>query len=379
MAGFTSLDDLISETSANGKFRRADWNKLTHAVGAQAAGTWYALPHSTGNPAAMTLGAVGTNLAFHAAHDRLAGSIYHGGDVSPDYKHILNASAFSASATTMPSVFMLVDMLGWYPITTTTTTGNQALVNSATFTASSSSGLLMTYAGWDVQSYTPVRFTTTTTLPTGLSLNTTYYTIRVSATTSRVATSMSNVDSATAIAYTDAGTGTHTMTIYLGDRAPSHGAGVQAYLTPSVALGTGTPNVQITYTDAGGTAGNTTPTTLPISNASAPIGQIEYSGTGAGKFGPFIPLAAGDSGIQSVQQFSYSATHTSGTTNLVLCRPLLTLPMTTIGVAAERDLVNQLPSLPRVFDGACLTWLMYAGAATPVTSAFYGHLDLGWG
>jgi hypothetical protein len=53
--------------------------------------------------------------------------------------------------------------------------------------------------------------------------------------------------------------------------------------------------------------------------------------------------------------------------------------MTTIGVAAERDLVNQLPSLPRVFDGACLTWLMYAGAATPVTSAFYGHLDLGWG
>jgi hypothetical protein len=379
MAGFTSLDDLISETSANGKFRRADWNKLTHAVGTQAAGTWYALPHATGNPGAMTLGAVGTNLAFHAACDRTAGAIYHGGDVSSDYKHILNASAFSAAATTMPAIFMLVDMLGWYPVTTTTTTGNQALVNSATFTASSSSGLLMTYAGWDVQSYTPVRFTTTTTLPTGLALNTTYYTIRVSATTSRVATSLANVDSATAIAYTDAGTGTHTMTIYLGDRAPSHGAGVQAFLTPSVALGAGTPNVQLTYTDASGNTGNTTPTTLPISNASAPIGQIEYSGTGAGKFGPFIPLAAGDAGIQSVQQFSYSATHTSGTTNLVLCRPLLTLPMTTIGVAAERDLLNQIFSLPRVYDGACLVWLMYAGAATPVTSAFYGHLDFGWG
>jgi hypothetical protein len=71
-------------------------------------------------------------------------------------------------------------------------------------------------------------------------------------------------------------------------------------------------------------------------------------------------------------------THTSGTTNLVLARPLLTLPMTTIGVAAERDLVNQLPSMPRVYDGACLVWLMYAGAATPVASTFYGHLDLGW-
>jgi len=379
MPGWTSLDDLINEISVNGKFWRADWNKLTHAVGTQAAGTWYALPHSTGNPSAMTLGAVGTNLAFHPAHDRLAGSIYHGGDVSTDIKRILNASAFSAAATTMPAVFMLVDMLGWYPVTTTTTTGNQALVNSATFTASSSSGLLLTYAGWDIQSYTPLRFTTTTTLPTGLSLNTTYYAVRVSATTCRVATSMANVDTATVIAFTDAGTGTHTATIYLGDRAPTHGAGVQAYLTPSVALGAGTPNIQITYTDAAGNAGNTTPTTLPISNATAPIGQIEYSGTGAGKFGPFIPLAAGDSGIRSVQQFNYNVTHTSGTTNLVLCRPLLTLPMTTVGVAAERDLVNQLPSMPRVYDGACLTWLMYAGAATPVTSAFYGHLDFGWG
>jgi hypothetical protein len=379
MPGFTSLDDLINEISVNGKFWRADWNKLTHAVGAQAAGTWYALPHATGNPAAMTLGAVGTNLAWHPATDRTAGAIYHGGDVSTDIKRILNASAFSAATTTMPAVFMLVDMLGWYPVTTTTVTGNQALVNSATVTASSSSGLLLTYAGWDIQSYTPLRFTTTTTLPTGLSLNTTYYAVRVSATTCRVATSMANVDTATVIAFTDVGTGTHTGTIYLGDRAPTHGAGVQAYLTPSVALGAGTPNIQLTYTDAAGNTGNTTPTTQPISNATAPIGQIEYSGTGAGKFGPFIPLAAGDSGIRSVQQFNYNVTHTSGTTNLVLCRPLLTLPMTTVGVAAERDLVNQLPSMPRVFDGACLTWLMYAGAATPVTSAFYGHLDFGWG
>jgi len=318
-------------------------------------------------------------LAFHPCTDRTAGAIPHGGDVSTDTKHIMNASAFSAAATTMPAIFMLVDMLGWYPVTTTTTTTGQTLVNSATVTASSSSGLLLTYAGWDAQSYTPVRFTTTTTLPTGLSLNTTYYLVRVSATTARVATSLANVDSGTVVAYTDAGTGTHTMTVYLGERAPSEGAGVQAFLTPSVALGAGTPNITLTYTDAAGNAGNTTPATLPQSNATAPIGQIEYSGTGAGKYGPFVPLAAGDSGIRTIQTFQYSVTHTSGTTNIVLCRPLLTLPMTTVGVASERDLLNQLPSLPRVYDGACLVWLMYAGAATPVSSAFYGHLDFAWG
>lgn len=380
MAGFSSLDDLISEMTVNGKFRRADWNKLTHAVGTQAAGLWYALPHSTGNPPAMTLGAVGTNLAFHNASDRSTGALPHGGDVTPDTKHILNASAFSAAATTMPAIFMLVDMIGWYPVTSTTTTGNQALINAKTFTATAATPAVLTLAAtWDMQEGTPIRLTTTTTLPAGLSLATTYFWHRTGAGTGNVSTSLANLDAATYVACSDTGTGTHTATLYLGERAPSNGAGIQAFLTPSVALGAGTPNIQLTYTNAAGTAGKTTPTTLPISNATAPIGQIEYSGTAAGKFGPFVPLASADTGIRLVEQFSYSATHTSGTTNVVLCRPLLTLPMTTIGVAAERDLLNQLPSLPRIYDGACLQWLMYAGAATPVASAFYGHLDTAWG
>lgn len=380
MAGFSSMDDFLNEATVNGKFMRADWNKLTHATGTQAAGTWYALPHSTGNPGAMTLGAVGTNLAWHPACDRIAGSIQHGRDVSPDTKHIVNASAFSAATTTMPAIFMLVDMLGWYPVTSTTTTGNQALINSKTFTATAATPTVLTLAAtWDAQTYTAMRFTTTGTLPTGLSLNTTYYWVRTGAGTGNVATSLANIDSATYVACSDTGSGTHTATMYLGDRCPSNGAGVQAFLTPSVALGAGTPNIQLTYTDASGNTGNTTPTTLPISNATAPIGQIEYSGTGAGKYGPFVPLAAGDAGIRMVEQFNYNVTHTSGTTNVVLCRPLLTLPMTTVGVASERDLLNQVPSLPRVYDGACLVWLMYAGAATPVSSAFYGHLDVAWG
>jgi hypothetical protein len=32
-----------------------------------------------------------------------------------------------------------------------------------------------------------------------------------------------------------------------------------------------------------------------------------------------------------------------------------------------------------VYDGACLSWLMLAGAATPVASSLSGHLELGWG
>ena len=303
MAGYASLDDFISSITVDGKFVRTDWNKNALPTTAQTAGTWYDLSCGAGNPGSDTAYGGGTNLAFQALSDTSTTSpgIQHGGDVSPETKHIINASAFSAAATSMPAVFMLVDRLGFYPITTVTTTGNQALNNTVPFPA-----------------------------------------------------------------------GRHT-----------NGQGLRAYVVCSsgaatTAMGAGTPNIQITYTDQAGNTGNTTPTVLPAGTTAAPKGSIVHSGTGAGKYGPFLPLAAGDSGIRSVEQFNLSASYVSGVLNLVICRPLLTLPMTTIGVAAERDLLNQVPSLPRIYDGANLAWLMYAGAATPVNSAFYGHLDFGW-
>lgn len=81
---------------------------------------------------------------------------------------------------------------------------------SETVTFSSSSGLLMTTTV-DVPTYSQVVFSNSGgALPTGLTAGTVYYTIRVSATTSRLATSRVNAEAATAIAYTDAGTGTTT-------------------------------------------------------------------------------------------------------------------------------------------------------------------------
>jgi hypothetical protein len=55
------------------------------------------------------------------------------------------------------------------------------------------------------------------------------------------------------------------------------------------------------------------------------------------------------------------------------------LPITTASVAGERDLLNQIPSLPQVKDGACLVWLYFAGAATAASTNFYGSLEMAWG
>lgn len=298
MAGFTSQDDLINQITTNGKFWRTDWNKNTFSTTAHTAGMWYCLLRGAGNPPADTILGTGTNLAFQALTDTTANAtgIYHGGNVGAGtgFKHILNAAAYTAAATTAPCILMVVDLLGFYPITTVTTTTAQTLNN-------------------------------TVTLPR----------------------------------YTD-------------------GAGVQAFLTPSTVMGAATPNLSIGYTNSAGTASRATPATLPIGNTAAAVTSIVYSGTGSGKCGPFIPLQAGDAGIRSVQNVTISVSYASGVLNLVLCRPLFTLPITTLGVAAERDLVNQLPSMPKVYDGACLAVLMYAGAATPVNSAIYGSMEFGW-
>ena len=295
MSGFTSQDNMINALTVDGKGYRADWQKSSFATTAHTAGVWYSLFRGGGNPAADTILGTGTNLAFQALTDATANAtgIPHGGNVT-DYKVLLNAAAQTAAATVAPCVLMLVDLLGFYPITTTTTITAQTLNNSVT-------------------------------LPR----------------------------------YTD-------------------GAGVQAFLTPSTVMGAGTPNLSIGYTNSAGTASRATPTTLPIGNTAAPVTQIVYSGTGAGKYGPFMPLQAGDAGVRSAQTVTISATYTSGVLNLVLCKPLMTLPITTLGVTAERDLVNQFASMPKIYNGACLAWLMLAGAATPVASPISGHLEFGW-
>lgn len=385
MPGFSSMDDFISEISANGKFTRTDWNKNFLPTTAAVAGEWHCLARGGGNPAADALYNTGTNLLFQPTSFNTANAsgIPHGGDVSPDYKHLINASAFSAAATTMPSILMLVDLLGFYRVTSTTTITSQALTNTlsafSTFTANAGTDIC-THTNINLFPYTRVQLTTTGTLPAGLALATDYYVIKVTDLTIKLATSYANAVAGTAIDITDAGTGTHTINTLL-PRYTS-GAGVQAFMWNSNAtpLGAATPNLSFpSYTNSTQTSGRATPTTLPIGKTAAANGLILYSGTGSGKYGPFMPLQGNDQGVAQVNNVQISVSYVSGEFSIGLCKPIMTMPMTTIGVASERDFMNQLPSLPRIYDGANLQWLIYNGAATPTNSAFYGHLDIGWG
>jgi hypothetical protein len=175
-------------------------------------------------------------------------------------------------------------------------------------------------------------------------------------------------------------TGVQTFTGQAAWPRYANGVGVRAFLSPSIVMGAGTPTVQLGYTNTTPTAGQFTPGQSPVITTTSPVGHVSYSGTVvAGHFGPFIPLAPGDQGIKSVENINFSATMTTGCMNLIICKPLITIPVTTVGVAGERDFVNQLPSMPIIYDGACLNWLMHPGVATPANSPYYGSLDFVWG
>lgn len=384
MPGFASQDDFLSEVTQNGKFWRTDWNKNFNPTTAAVAGEWHFMTRGGGNPPADALFNTGSNLTFQQVLDTTtnASCIQHGGSVAPDYKRLVNASAFSAAATTMPAVAMLVDLLGFYRVTSVTTTTAQSLTNTlttiSTFTADAGTDVC-THTAYNLLPYTRVRLTTTTTLPAGLATGTDYYVIKVSDTECKFATSYANAVAGTAIDITNTGTGTHSIQCLLPRY--TNGAGVQALMwnTNATALGAATPNLSIGYTNSAQTGSRATPTVLPVGKTAAANTLVLYSGTGAGKYGPFMPQQSGDAGVAQADTVTISSSYVSGEFSIGLVKPLLSLPMTTIGVAAERDLMNQLPSLPRIYDGAALYWLLYSGAATPANSAFYGHLDFAWG
>ena len=389
MAGFSSNDQIISAL-ANGQTYRANWSKNFNPTAAAVANEWHTLFRGAGNPGADALFNTGTNLAFQAVKDNTssAAAIQHGGAVQPTYyKYLLSAAAVSAAATVVPGTLALVDVIGFYRVTSVTTTTAQATTNtlgqSDTFTADAGTDTCTWSSSANYPSNiltgTRVRLTTTTTLPGGLATATDYYVIRVTDTTFKLATSYANAVAGTAINITDAGTGTHTVTWLLPRY--TNGAGVQAIIFNSnaTALGAATPNLSLGYTNSAQATSRATPTVLPVGKTAASNSHIIYTGaTGAGKYNYTVPLQAGDAGIAEVNTIQNATSYVSGEYSVALIRELAQIPLSTLGLAAEQNFLFGLPSLPRVYDGAALYWLFGSGVATPANSGFSGYLNFVW-
>ena len=370
----TSMDQIISALTS-GQTSRTDWQKLALPTTAWTAGNWYDLSQSGGSPSNNSIIGSSANLAHQVITDTTTTTA------------TTAATSGSISTTTFTDTTHSTGRftVGMYLSGTGVTAGTQ-ITALGTGTGANNGGTYTINISQTVTSQT----ITGTGYPNGMPhggnvspsvknlLNIGAYT---SAATSAPATFMLYDMLACYTISSVTTTGAQSFTGQTAWPRYANGVGVRAFLVPTVVMGVGNPTVQLSYTNTASTSGQLTPAVpaLPTVGTTTPVGQIPYSGNGIGKFGPFIPLAAGDTGMLSIQSINFSATMTSGNMVLVVCKPLTTLPLTSVSIAGERDLLNQLPSLPVIQDGAVLNWLVYAGAATPVNSAYTGNFDTIWG
>jgi len=168
------------------------------------------------------------------------------------------------------------------------------------------------------------------------------------------------------------------------------GEGVKAFLVYTSEAGILPQKVRVTYTNSQGVTGRCLGRMPAITMAGSPLvpgipGLIMTGGAWSGTLqaphnhGVFLPLAEGDTGIQSVQNIQFNTpSGISSQAALVLCKPLCSVAFNNAFAMSERNYWMHLPSLPRVMDGAYLAFLRYGGSAS-VGSLIWGQLDVVWG
>lgn len=124
----------------------------------------------------------------------------------------------------------------------------------------------------------------------------------------------------------------------------TNGDGVLIGAEVSTVMGAGTPTWTMGYTNSAGTSGRSIVTAAQTATMAV------------GSFIP-MPLAAGDTGVRSIQTWQQSATMTSGVYHLVAYRILARLAILTANVDAAIDAISG--GFPRLYDNTVpfLLWL----------------------
>ncbi len=151
------------------------------------------------------------------------------------------------------------------------------------------------------------------------------------------------------------------------------GVGVQAIIAVQTALGAATPALTLTctYNDDASAAASAA-LTSPLN--SAPVSQM-FSRLGT----PFAPLPTGKTGIKTINSYTIDSGGTTGTVCAFLVKPLSSIPILSYSTPYERDLMTQLPSLPRIYDDAHLGWILLTGGGISANDWLGGFAGMGWG
>jgi hypothetical protein len=156
------------------------------------------------------------------------------------------------------------------------------------------------------------------------------------------------------------GTSTADQTIQGSPASPAltrntGGAGNMAFYEIYTILGGNARTLTMTYTNQAGTSGRTS--TINIGGSSfREVTRMQR-----------IPLAAGDSGIQSIQTVQLNdTTGAVGNFGITIAQPLAWIPVGAGGTMGWRDYTTGLPGIPVINPDACLALMFIPnGAAAP--------------
>lgn len=132
------------------------------------------------------------------------------------------------------------------------------------------------------------------------------------------------------------------------------GVGVMPWLEVYTAVGTTATTVTCSYTDQGGTTGNTSLATV--------FGSAGYNNQN--RILP-IPLAAGDYGCRAVASVTVLATTgTAGAFGVTLAKPLFIIPTPVLGMGDVRSFLNEPGGPLAIGSDACLGLAFLANTTT---------------
>lgn len=167
-------------------------------------------------------------------------------------------------------------------------------------------------------------------------------------------------------------TNTQTLTRY------TDGAGVQMMAVLVAPHSVLADTFTVTYTNSDGVAGRVTPvhtmTTAAVANGTI----LTTQAVGVARFGPFMTLQSGDTGVRSVQSVACASGTDVGLFTIVLVKPLAELTIRGVDAPTEVDFfLDSGMKLPNIVDDAYLNFIT-CPSGTIAGAAVNGDLTFIW-
>lgn len=160
-----------------------------------------------------------------------------------------------------------------------------------------------------------------------------------------------------------------------GDTRMTNAQGVQCSLVVTTAITAGNGQITPTYVDQGGNS-QAAPSSLYAPSTATPIGALYGQTTTAVTVGgPYMPLAAGDSGVRQITSYTINTGATSGVGAFILHRPIEEIPLAAANVPGMLEWMLG----ERIYDDACLGMFIQIGGAATVGQQVTGSFGTVWG